>query len=244
METRCIPEPWKRGDGQHDAEPCDLRWTRKKGTDVGWRLRADLHHDVGPGACYPGVACRKPDYSLIRSAAEESQPPATAVGRERREVPCGHASALRGGPAVLSTIYGRVRPGSSAGGRWPGATLRPTEAREIPPSVGLVEEKQNQHRVFREPRFTRAVMEGGNSYPSCIEQASHTATRTGAHASGTSTRVRLAGGGNRFGMNDQKGAEPSDGERLPTRNKPSEGGALVGMWTSSESSSVGNDELP
>lgn len=108
----------------------------------------------------------------------------------------------------------------------------------------LKRRKQNQYRVFREPRFTRAVMEGGNSYLSCIEQASRTATRAGAHASGTSTRVRLAGGGNRFGMNDQKGAEPSDGERLPTRNKPSEGGALVGMWTSSESSSVGDDELP
>lgn len=243
METRCIPGPWKRGDGQHDAEPCDLRWARKKGTDVGWRLRADLHHDVGPGACYPGVACRKPDYSLIRSAAEESQPPATAVGRERREVPCGHASALRGGPAVLSTIW-------SGAARfecwWPLARGNPAPfGSSRDPAFGRARRrKQNQYRAFRETRFTRAMMEGGNSYLSCIEQASHTATRAGAHASGTSTRVRLAGGGNRFGMNDQKGAEPSDGERLPTRNKPSEGGALVGMWTSSESSSVGNDGLP
>lgn len=53
--------------------------------------------------------------------------------------------------------------------------------------------KQNQYRVFREPRSTRAVMEGGNSYPSCIEQASHTATRAGVrlnnvHAGSSSGR--------------------------------------------------------
>jgi hypothetical protein len=137
-----------------------------------------------------------------------------------------------------------MRPGSSAGGRWPGATLRPSEAREVPPKGRSPSKEVVPAQCVPIKRHARAVMEGGNSYPSCIGQAlEFRDTRRGNPAA--STRVRPASGGNAvFGMNGQEGADPSDGERLPTRRKPSEGGALVGMRTSSESSSVDNDGLP
>jgi hypothetical protein len=51
--------------------------------------------------------------------------------------------ALRSGRSFRS-----MRPGSSAGGRWPGETLRPLDARVAPPLVGPVESK-DQHGVCR-----------------------------------------------------------------------------------------------
>jgi len=71
--------------------------------------------------------------------------------------------------------------------------------------------------------------------------------RSAPHAQGASklTAVYAGSSGERWihrsGLNGQEGAEPSDGERLPTRSKPSEGGALVGMQTSSEQSLDGKD---
>jgi len=170
--------PWRRGASWSpgngatgvNAEPCDLRWTRKEGTDVGWRLRADLHHEGDPGACYPGVVCRDPVYSLFRNATEESQVfrdggRQGAQGGPVRARQCTPGEVLRS-----SRPSGRVRPSSRAGGRWPGATLRPRESRETPPLVGLVEGTGPAPRVPKK-RSTRAMMEGGNSYPSCNEQA-------------------------------------------------------------------------
>jgi hypothetical protein len=80
--TRCVPEPRQRGDG---AEQCSLRQTRKEGTDVGWRLRADLHHDGDPGCARPGCGLMS---RYPREASAESPLAATAAGRERREVSC------------------------------------------------------------------------------------------------------------------------------------------------------------
>lgn len=59
---------------------------------------------------------------------------------------------------------------------------------------------------------------------------------TAVHAGSSGERWR-----HRSGLNGQEGAEPSDGERLPTRSKPSKGEALVGIRTSSEPSSDGDD---
>jgi hypothetical protein len=58
------------------------------------------------------------------------------------------------------------------------------------------------------------------------------------HAGSSGERWR-----HRSGLNGLEGAEPSDGERLPTRSKPSKGVALVGMRTSSDLSSDGDDGL-
>jgi hypothetical protein len=73
--------------------------------DVGWRLRANLHHDGGPGLCSPGVACGDPVCSLAEDTAEEPQPAATAAGRERREVPCGHFGAPPGRSCGLLDLW-------------------------------------------------------------------------------------------------------------------------------------------
>lgn len=88
-----------------------------------------------------------------------------------------------------------MRPGSSAGGRWPGATLRPSEAREAPPKGRTPSKEEVPAQRVPIKRLTRAVMEGGNSYPSCIGQALlfRDTQRGNPEAS---TRVRLASGGN------------------------------------------------
>jgi hypothetical protein len=91
-------EPWQRGDG---AEQCSLRQTRKEGTDVGWRLRADLHHDGDPGCARPGCGLMS---RYPREASAESPLAATAAGRERREVSCerfGVSSRRSCGPVDL-----------------------------------------------------------------------------------------------------------------------------------------------
>jgi|SwirhirootsSR2_FD_contig_123_76608_length_666_multi_6_in_0_out_2_2 hypothetical protein len=101
--------------------------------------------------------------ALQRSLCSPRRLRAGSAGRSR----AGTSVHPRGGPAVLPTI-GRVRPGSSAGGRWPGATLRPPEAREAHSGPSM-EEVPAQHVPITRPVL--AMMEGGNSYPSCIEQA-------------------------------------------------------------------------
>jgi hypothetical protein len=111
-------------------------------------------------------------------------------------------------------------------------------------TVGPAQSEGSARRVPIE-RPARAVMEGGNAYPSCLEQVSSLRdTRMGdrsgkllqssryAHAGSSGERWR-----HRSGLNGQEGAEPSDGERLPTRSKPSKGEALVGMRTASEANS-------
>jgi hypothetical protein len=156
--------------GASGGEPCDLRWTRKEGTDVGWRLRADLHHEGDSGACDPGVACRDPVYLLFRNAAEESQVfrdggRQGAQGGPVRARQCTPGEVLRS-----SRPSGRVRLSLCAGGRWSGATLCFSESRETPPLVGFVEGTGPAPRAPMK-RPTRAVMEGGNSYPSCNDLA-------------------------------------------------------------------------
>jgi hypothetical protein len=116
---------WRAGSeerGTRSDEPCDPRWTRKEGTDVGWRLRADLHHGGDPGACYPGVACRSPVYLYSGIRQRNPSSTATAVDRERREVPCLHASAHPGrscgpldhlvgcGPVRVLVAFGQGQP--------------------------------------------------------------------------------------------------------------------------------------
>jgi hypothetical protein len=68
------------------------RRMRKEGTDVGWRLRADLHHDGDPGSSLLGRRLR--GGSLSRRAAEP-RPSATAPGWEHREVSRPQVNASR-----------------------------------------------------------------------------------------------------------------------------------------------------
>jgi len=84
--------------GRRDEGRCDLRRTRKGGTDVGWRLRADLHHDGGPGSCDPGVACSCLDHSLVQERCR---------GVSARRDGCGQGA--QGGPVrALRCIPGEV----------------------------------------------------------------------------------------------------------------------------------------
>jgi len=132
------------------------------------------------------------------TASAESQPTATAAGRERREVSNEHfggSSRRSCGPVDLRSM----RPGSSAGGRWPGATLRPPDAREAPP-IGRARAVEGPARRVPIKRPAQAVMEGGNAYPSCLGQASSIRdTRTACPRLGQATgRLRgfvLASGG-------------------------------------------------
>jgi hypothetical protein len=88
---------------------------------------------------------------------------------------------------------------------WPVARGNPAPAGCLRgPADGRAREVEGSARRVPIKRSTRAVMEGGNAYPSCLEQASSLrATRTvgnrtvGNHFRGlcVSTRVRLASGG-------------------------------------------------
>jgi hypothetical protein len=96
-------EPWQRGDG---VEQCSLRRTRKEGTDVGWRLRADLHHDGDPGCARPGCGLM----SRSPGTSAESLLAATVAGWERRGVSCerfGVSSRRSCGPV---DHFGRCDP--------------------------------------------------------------------------------------------------------------------------------------
>lgn len=197
-----------------------LRRTRKEGTDVGWRLRADLHYDGGPTACCSGVACGR--HALIRrgSFSWNPSPPrrrwAGSAGRSRSAA--GSPVRTRGGPAVQST-FGRCDP------------VRV-----------LVAAGQGQPCVLRKlarPRRKVRPAEGSRTSTACTDQKAHargdgrrkflpvmhrTGSFTPRHARGHPF-VDAGSSGERwqhcFGMNGQEGADPSDGERLPTRSKPS-----------------------
>jgi hypothetical protein len=235
LETRRVPEPWKRGDG---AEQCSPRQTRKEGTDVGWRLRADLHHDGDPGCARLGCGL-----SLLVYRERQRNPSPRDGGRQGTQGGLGRGTSVRvrGGPVVRST-FGRCDPVRVlvAGGQGQPRAHRKLARPRL--TVGPAQSEGSARRVPIE-RPARAVMEGGNAYPSCLGQASLLRdTRTGDQQRATAVVVTLcahAGSSgerwrHRSGLNGQEGADPSDGERLPTRRKPSKGEALVGMRTSSE----------
>jgi hypothetical protein len=118
----------------------------------------------------PGCRLSRSCLLVFRNAAEESQSHCDGGGQGAQGGPVLARKCTPGEVLRSSRPFGRVRPGLSAGGHWPGVTLRPVESRELPPLVGLVEGTGPGPRAPR-TRPTRAVMEGGNSYPSCIEQA-------------------------------------------------------------------------
>ena len=174
-----------------------------------------------------------------RSAAEESLLAATAAGRERREVPCGHFGA----PPGRSCGSPDHRSGATRFECWwPLARGNPASSGSSRGPLGPVDGRSTS--TARADHKARTCDDGRRKFLPVMHRAGSFAPRhvKGGNL-GSSTRVRPASGGNRFGMNGQEGADPSDGERLPTRSKPSEGGALAGRQTSSESTSVDDDGL-
>jgi hypothetical protein len=84
---------------------------------------------------------------------------------------------------------------------------------------------------------------GGNAPPSLVARALSLRDTQGVSPIRLRGFVCRAAVSVASGTNGQEGADPSDGERLPTRSKPSKGVALVGMRTSSDLSSDGDDGL-
>jgi hypothetical protein len=164
-ETRCVPEPWKRGDG---AEQCSPRQTRKEGTDVGWRLRADLHHDGDPGCARLGCGLSLLVYrELQRNPSPPRRRQAGSSGRSRVR----HFGARSRRPCGPVDLFGRCDPVRVlvAGGQGQPCAHRKLARPRL--TVGPAQSEGSARRVPIE-RPARAVMEGGNAYPSCLEQAS------------------------------------------------------------------------
>jgi hypothetical protein len=132
--------------GRRGGEPRGLRRTRKEGTDVGWRLRADLHHDGDPSCARLGCGLTLPVHP---GASAESQRVATATHRERREVSCSHVSAYPRRLCGPVDLHGRCDPVRVlvAGGQ--GQPCVPGSSRD--PASGRARcRNTDQHSVCRE----------------------------------------------------------------------------------------------
>jgi hypothetical protein len=192
------------------------RRMRKEGTDVGWRLRADLHHDGDPSGLPFGRHPRC--FGSVRSPSAK----ATAPCWERREVSRSQVNAsreevLRSDRLLVERDLVRVLVACGQG---------------KPESAGRARKssQRDPHRRCHANDACAWCRKGGNAPPSPVAHALSLRDTQGefppfVHAGSSvgrrfpSLRVRTV----------RKGAGPSDGVRLPTRSKPSKGVALVGM---------------
>jgi hypothetical protein len=204
---------------------------RKEGTDVGWRLRADLHQDGDPSGLLFG---RRPGCA---SGLAEPRPRATALCREHREVSRPQFNARpRGGPVVRSTSgrcdLVRVLVACGRGQPWVAGRVSSELAKRPAP------------RVPRD-RYSRVVPEGRKCPAVARRTCSVIPRRGGITRDPVCLRgfVRRAAVSVASGTNGHEGRDPSDGVRLPTRSKPSKGKALVGTRTLPEPSLDGDDGL-
>jgi hypothetical protein len=88
------PEPWQRGDEATSDAICggrgkEVRTLAGAFEPISTMTEARAHATRASPAVALNIRCSG-------SAAEESPPAATAAGRERREVPCGHFGAPPG----------------------------------------------------------------------------------------------------------------------------------------------------
>jgi hypothetical protein len=197
-----------------------LRRTRKEGTDVGWRLRADLHHDGDPGSLLFGCCLQPPSPHTAGKRQWNPSPPRRRwVGSAGRSRSAAGSSSARSRRSCGPVDSRSMRPGSSAGGRWPGATLRSPEAREVRRKAGPAEGSRTGTACTDKKAHARG--DGRRKFLPVMHRTGSFAPR---HARGHPFVDAGSSGErwqHRFGMNGQEGADPSDGERLPTRSKPS-----------------------
>jgi hypothetical protein len=158
---------------------------RKEGTDVGWRLRADLHQDGDPSGLPFG---RRPGCA---SGLAEPRLGATALCREHREVSRPQINARpRGGPVIRSTS-----------GRCDLVRVLVACGRGQPYVAGRVSSELTKRPAPRVPRdrYSRVVPEG-RKCPAVARRTSFVAPRHAGGVPHSSTRVHSSGGGfRRFG---------------------------------------------
>jgi hypothetical protein len=197
-----------------------LRRTRKEGTDVGWRLRADLHHDGGPAACCSGVACGC--RALIRRGSSSWNP---SPPRRRWAGSAGRSRSAAGSPARSRRSCGPVDQSVDATRFecwWPLARGNPASIRKLARSRRKVEPAEGSRTgTACTDKKAHARGDGRRKFLPVMHRTGSFAPR---HARGHPFVDAGSSGErwqHRFGMNGQEEADPSDGERLPTRSKPS-----------------------
>jgi hypothetical protein len=171
-------------------------------------------------ACCSGVACSLPALTRQGSGSWNPSPPrrrwAGSAGRSRSTT--GSPVRTRGGPAVQSASVdatwfecwwplARGNPASCGSSRGPAARSGPAEGSK----TGTACTDKKAH----------ARGDGRRKFLPVTHRTSSFAPR---HARGHPFVDAGSSGErwqHRFGMNGQEEADPSDGERLPTRSKPS-----------------------
>lgn len=167
---------------------------RKEGTDVGWRLRADLHQDGDPGSLLLGRRLRRESGVAEPSARLRPRAGSTGRSRDRKPMRLARRSCDPVDREVDVTRFECWWP--AAGGN--------------PESVGRVSRELAKRPAPRAPRKRRlrAAPEGRK----CPAVARRTCSVAPRHAGGvphSSTRVRPSGDGfRRFGHERSGGSRP------------------------------------
>lgn len=172
----------------------------------------------------------------LRAGVAEPRLTVKAVRRERREVSRAQSNAARGEVLRSFRPPGRTRPGSSAGGLRPGATLR------LPEELSWSSQR-DQHSRYRASGPCLWCRKGGNALPSSIGHAPSLRDTQGVTPfvyAGSSVGRRFPSLRVRTVRREQAPAMGYGCRRGANLRRVQ---ALVGMRTVSEPSSVGDDML-
>jgi hypothetical protein len=172
------------------------RRMRKEGTDVGWRLRADLHHDRDPS----GLPLRRHPQPRKGIVAEPQRVGFGSALGAQGGLAIASQCVPRGGPAVRSILPSSV---TSFECWWPAA-------RGNPASAGRVSSELTKRPALQATREGRLyVVPEGRKCPAVTRRTCSVAPR---HAGGDPIRprgfIRRAAVSVASGMNGQEGSRP------------------------------------